>query len=93
MNRRSRIAPESEVRSLRQGRRRGKGPSRPDRIAAFRNVSALVLLAVLACALLPALSGPHFFFDRARDAVALAVAAGEWLRAALAAAFQSIPVR
>jgi hypothetical protein len=88
---RSRLASESEIRSLRQARRE-KSPFRPGP-AAFRNVLALVLLAALACALLPAFSRPHFLFDLARDAVAFAMAVGEWLRSALAAAFQSIPVR
>ena len=90
MNQRSRIAPESEVGFLRA--RRGKAPSRPDRIA-LGNAAALALLVALACAALPAVSGPHFFFDRARDTAAFAVAAGGWARAALAAAFESIPVR
>ena len=87
MVQRSRIAPVSDLRSL--GKRGGKAPSRPAR-AALRNVAVLVLLVGLVFAL-PQFFGPGFFHDRARGVVAFATAAGSWVRAALAAAFQSIP--
>ncbi len=88
MAQRSRIAQESEVRSLRE--RRLQAPVRPHRVA-LRNLSALVLFAALVYAL-PALFRPDFFFDQARGVAAFAIAAGDWARAALSAAFQSIPV-
>lgn len=90
MSQRPRIAPASEVRSLRKGRgSAGPAPSR----AALGSAAALVLLlAALACAL-PALVRPGFFFDQARGAVGFTIGAGEWIRAALTAAFQNIPVR
>ena len=90
MVRSSRIAPESDVRSLRE--RRGKAPPRPARAAALRTVAAFALLTALVYAT-PMLFGPGFFHDRARGVVAFAAAAGDLARAALAAAFQSIPVR
>ena len=89
MVQRSRIAPESDVRSL--GKRRGKAPLRPVQ-ATLRNLVVLVLLVALVYAL-PKLFGPGFFHDQARGVVAFAAAAGDWARAALSAAFQSIPVR
>ncbi len=88
MVQRSRIAPESDLRTL--GKRRGKAPSRPAQ-ATLRNLAALVLLVALVCAL-PRLFGPGFFHDQARGVAAFAIAAGDWARAALSAAFQSIPV-
>ena len=89
MVQRSRIAPEPEVGWLRK--RRGPAPARPHQIA-IRNLVALVLLAALVCSL-PAFLGPYFFEDQAKGLVAFAVAAGDWARAALAAAFNSIPTR
>ncbi len=89
MVQRSCIAPASDVRLFRK--RGGKAPLRPSRIA-FMNVVALVLLAAVACAL-PALFRLGFFLDQGRDVAAFAMATGEWARDALAAAFQSIPVR
>lgn len=86
---RSRIASVSEVGPLRKGR--GKENPPPDR-AAMRSVSVLVLLVCLVGASLPMVFGPRFYSDRAADLVAFAVTAGHWLRAMLAAAFQSIPV-
>ncbi len=90
MIQRSRIAPVSEVRSLRQ--HRGKAPLRPAE-AAFRNVMALVIVAAALAYAWPTLFGPAFLHDQARSAAALVITAGDWARAALAAAFQSIPVR
>ena len=89
MVQRSRIAPESDVRSLKK--RRGQAPVDLHRIA-LRNLAALVLLAALICGL-PAFFRPDFFSDQARGLMGFAAAAGEWVRAALAAAFNSIPGR
>ncbi len=84
-----RVAPESDVRSL--GERRRKAPS-GSALAALRTVVSLALVAALAYAALR-LSGPGAFHEHTRGLVAFASAAGEWARAALAAAFRSIPVR
>ena len=90
MVQKSRIAPEPEARWL---RKRGgpAAPVRPHRIA-IRNLAALAVLAALACAL-PAFFRPGFFEDQARGLAVSAAVAGDWARAALAAAFGSIPTR
>ena len=72
------------------GKNRGKAPLRPTR-AALRHLASLALFAALVYAL-PKLLGPGFFHDQARGVAAFATATGEWVRAALAAAFRSIPV-
>lgn len=86
---RSRIAPPSDLRSLRQEGRASR--SRPVQ-AALKHVVAAVLLAGAFYAL-PKVFGPAFFHDQLGGAVSAAAAAGEWVRAALVAAFESIPVR
>lgn len=89
MVQRSRIAPPSDVRSLQQQRR--EGLPHPGR-AALKHLAIAVLLAGAAYAS-PRLFGPGFFHDQLHGAVAFAASAGEWVRTALVAAFQSIPVR
>ncbi len=89
MVQRSRIAPPSDLRSVRQQRR--AGPPRPAR-AAFKHMAAGAVLAGAVYAL-PALVGPWPPHDARDGARAIAVAAGGWTRAAFVAAFQSIPVR
>ncbi len=88
MVQRSRVAAESDVRSLRK--HGGKAPWRPAQAAA-RHLAALALLAALVYAL-PSILGPGFLHDQARGVAAFATTTGEWVRAALAAAFRSIPV-
>lgn len=87
MIQRSRIAPPSDAQMLR--RHCGKGPPRLAR-AALRQVTVAVVLACMVYAL-PGLVGPGFFHDRVGNALAFA-AVGEWARATLVAAFESIPV-
>ena len=89
MLQRSRFAPAHD--SWSAGKPGGRTWSRPAR-AALKHAAALALLAGLVWAM-PKLLGPGFFHDQARAAIGLAAAVGEWARAALAAAFQSIPVR
>ena len=89
MTQRSRIGPPSDLRSLRQQGRAGWScPSR----AALKNVAAAVLLAGAFFAL-PKVVGPNFLHDLLSGGLAAAIAAGDWMRAALAYAFDSIPVR
>lgn len=85
----SRIAPPSEAQAVR--RQRGRRPLRPAQ-AALRHVAVAVLLAGAVYAL-PKLFGPDFFHDRIVGAMAFGAAAGDWVRTALAIAFESIPVR
>ncbi len=88
MVQRSRVAPVSEVRSLRAG-----GKPRARRVEAFlRNGTLLVLIAALVF-VLPKFVGPGFLHDQARGAMGFAAVAGQWARDALVAAFQSVPVR
>ncbi len=89
MVQKSRIAPESYVRHV--ATRGGKAPRRPGR-AVVRHVTVLVLVVGSVHAM-PALFGPDFFHDRARDVMGFAAAAGGWVRTAVAVLFQSIPVR
>lgn len=89
MAHRSRIAPPSDLRSLRQQGRAGR--SRPVQ-AALKHVVAAAVLAGTFYAL-PKVFGPAFFHDQFGGAVSSAAAAGRWARAALVAAFESIPVR
>ena len=89
MAQRSPVASPSDLRSLRRGR--GKAPVRPAQIA-LRRRAMLVLLALLLC-MLPKVLGPGFLRDQVRGIVAFAIAVGEWMRAAMVAGFQSIPVR
>ena len=89
MVQRSRLAPPSDALSLRRERR--GGPPRPAR-AASRHALLAVFFAGAACAL-PGLVGPGEVRDLAGAVSASASAAGGWARAALVAAFESIPVR
>lgn len=89
MIQRSRIAPPSDVRSLRQ-QRRGSLPH-PGRTALMHAALAALLVGALFAS--PGVFGPGFVQEQLRGAMAFAAAAGEWARAAMVAAFQSIPVR
>ena len=89
MTQRSRIAPPSDLRSLRQQGRAGWScPSR----AALKNIALAILLAGAFFAL-PRFVGPNFFPHLLSGALTTVIAAGDWMRAALAYAFDSIPVR
>lgn len=87
MGQRSGIASGSDMRSVAKGA--GKAPPRPAQLAA-RNAAALVLLGSLVYAV-PQILGPGFLQDKARGVLGFAGVVGSWVRAALAAAFQSIP--
>lgn len=89
MVQRSRIAPPSDLRSLKKSR---GGGSAGRAVAVLKNAAMLVLLVALFFAL-PKVLGPGFWHDQARGVVAFVYAVGEWLRAALSAAFLGIPMR
>lgn len=89
MLQKSRIAPPSDLWSLRrQGRAGGPHPIQ----ATLKHVLAAVVLAGAFYAL-PKIFGPALFHDKFNGAMAGAAIAGEWVRTALVVAFESIPVR
>ena len=87
MGQRSGIASGTDMGSVRQSA--AKAPSRPARSVA-RNVAVLALLGSLVY-VSPHILGPGFLQNKARGLADLANVAGSWVRAALAAGFQSIP--
>lgn len=89
MVQRSRIAPPSDLRSLKKSRGRG---SAGRAVAVLKNAAMLVLLVALFFTL-PKILGPGFWHDQARGVVAFLHVAGDWLRAALSVAFLGVPVR
>lgn len=88
MTTRARIAHMSDVQSVRaSGPKRARRPAQ----AAVVRLSLLLLLGALVYASMHLL-GPGFVQDQARKAIGFLAWAGEWVRAALAAGFQNIPV-
>lgn len=79
----------SDMRAL----KKGGGKTRPRRAGALlKNLASLALLVALLFAL-PKILGPGFWQDQAREVAGFVAGAGAWVRAALLAAFQSIPTR